>query len=162
MTTRLPIRPLALCSLLACAAIAVSWSRPPASVVITSAPAVSVDDLEEIMESLDKNFEAVLASIEKKEAAPALELTTKMQQACISAKTLTPPKLRTVEEKDKAAFVAGYRKQILTLLKATADLEIALVDGVFVQAKKVADEIDAMQSSGHDTYKKMPRNKPAK
>ena len=69
------------------------------------------------------------------------------------------PKLRTIEEKDKAAFIAGYRKGVLGLLKSSADLEIALIDGNFEEAKKVAAAMDAEKKAGHDAYKKMPRKK---
>src|SRR5687767_11512934 len=76
---------------------------PAESRLALDPPAASADELEEVMEGLDKNFEAVIAAIEKKDGPAGLELMAKLQQACISAKTLTPPKLRTVEEKDKAA-----------------------------------------------------------
>lgn len=146
-----------LTALLASAAVAVSWATPakaPASVAREEG-----EELEDVMHGIDKNFEAVNAAIEKKDAAAALELTTKIQLACISAKTLTPPKLRTIEEKDKAAFTAGFRKGVLGLLKSTADLEIALVDGNFEKAKEVAAAMDAEKKAGHDVYKKMPRKK---
>ena len=70
---------------------------------------------------------------------------------------LATPKLRIIEEKDKAAFVAGYRKGVLSLLKATADFEIALIDNDFDKAKKLAEEMDAVKKSSHEVYKKMPR-----
>jgi len=148
-------------ALLATGAVAVAWTNPPARDVPVP---VGVgegegDDLEDIMHGIDKNFEAALAAIEKKDAATAMELATKLEQGCIGAKVLTPPKLRTIEEKDKAAFVAGYRKQMLMLLKLTADLEMTLVDNDFEKAKKVADEIDAHKKASHDVYKKMPRRK---
>lgn len=156
MSFRLPLRPLVLTALLASGAIAVSWATPTGAQLVT---VTEGDDLEDVMHSLDKNFEAVYAAIEKKDAAAGLELMTKMQQACIAAKTLTPPKIRTIEEQDKAAFIAGYRKQMMVLLKATADLEIALIDGNFEEAKKVAEQMDAAKKTGHDAYKKMPRKK---
>ncbi len=156
MAFRLPLRPLVLTALLASAAVAVSWAAPLQE---KAAAAAEGEDLEEVMHGIDKNFEAVNAAIEKKDKAAALELTTKLQLACISAKTLTPPKLRTIEEKDKAAFIAGFRKGILGMLKSTADLEIALVDGNFDEAKKVAESMDASKKTNHDTYKKMPRKK---
>ena len=109
------------------------------------------------MHGMEKAYEAVITAIEKKDAPAALALMSKIQQSCISAKTLTPPKLKTVEEKDKAAFIAGFRKQMMMLLKASADLEIALIDGELDKAAKITEEIDALQKSGHDTYKKMPR-----
>jgi len=157
MSFRLPLRPVACLALLLSAALAVAWIQPESGPAPAAWVATAEDDLEGIMEGMDKNFEAVYASIEKKEAAPALELMSKLQLACISAKTLTPPKLKTVEEKDKAAFMAGYRKQMMSLLKGWADLEIALLDGDFDQAKKLAEGIDDMKKTGHDTYKKLPR-----
>ena len=155
MTFRAPLLAFAFPLVLALGAAGLATPRAE-----PSPPAVSLaDELEEVMEGMEKNFEAVIAAIEKKDAPAGLELMAKIQQACISAKTLTPPKLRTVEEKDKAAFVAGYRKQVLTLLKATADLEIALIDSDFVKAGELVEQIDAMQKTGHDEYKKLPRKK---
>ncbi len=144
MAFRIPLRPLAFSALLASTAVAVAWTRPAPASDVPPIVASEGDDLEGIMKGIDKNFEATLAAIEKKDAAAAMDLVTKIQQGCISAKTFTPPKIKTVEEKDKPAFVAGFRKQILTLLKSTADLEIAIVDNDFDKAKKIGDEIDAI------------------
>ena len=159
MAFRTQLRPLILPALLASAAITVAWTNPPSPNTAASIEVGEEEELEDIMHGIDKNFEAVMAAIEKKDAPGAMELTTKLQQSCISAKTFTPPKLKTVEEKDKPAFIAGYRKQMLTLLKSMADLEIALVDNDFEKAKKVGGDIDAIKKTGHDTYKKMPRKK---
>ncbi|HTF91092.1 MAG TPA: cytochrome b562 [Planctomycetota bacterium] len=159
MSLRIPLRPLACSALLLSAAIAVAWAKPATREPLAPIVASQGDELEDIMHGIDKNFEAAIEAIEKKDGVVALELMTKLQQGCISAKSMTPPKIKTVEEKDKPAFVAGYRKQMLTLLKSIADLEIALVDNDFDKAKKVAEEIDAVKKSGHDAYKKMPRKK---
>lgn len=158
MSIRLPLRPVALCTLLASAAVAVAWNRPvTAAATPMTLAAGEEEELEEVMEGLDKNFEAALAAIEKKDGPAAIELAGKMQMAAMAAKTMTPPKLRIIEEKDKAAFVAGYRKGVLSLLKATADFEIALIDNDFDKAKKLAEEMDAVKKSSHEVYKKMPR-----
>jgi hypothetical protein len=161
MAFRIPLRPLVLSTLLVSGAVAVAWTKP-----VTRDVSVPVgvgegdgEDLEDIMHGIDKNFEAAIAAIDKKDGPAGMELTTKLEQSCLSAKVLNPPKLRTVEEKDKAAFVAGYRKQMLTLLKGFADLETAFVDNDFEKAKKVAEEIDGIKKAGHDAYKKMPRKK---
>lgn len=119
--------------------------------------ALAVDELEAVMEKLDENLEAVVAAIDKKDAAAGLELMTKLQQGCITAKTMTPPKTKTVGEKDKALFLAGYRKQLMHLLKAMADLEIALIDGDFAKATETIEQIDKLKKSGHDDFKKLPR-----
>ncbi|HUR28679.1 MAG TPA: cytochrome b562 [Planctomycetota bacterium] len=160
MTFRKSLRPLVLSALLVGGAVAVASTNPSLG---RSAPESAGegegDDLEEVMQGIDKNFEAATKAIENKDGPAALELMTKLEQGCIGAKILTPPKLRTIEEKDKAAFIAGYRKQVLVMLKSMVDLEIALVDNDFEKAKKVADEIDSQKKMGHDTYKKMPRKK---
>jgi len=162
MSFRMPLRPLLLSALLVSGAVAYAWPSPAPRgelAPIVASEGEGEEDLEEIMHGIDKNFEAVVAAIEKKEGPTGLEMMTKLEQSCISAKVLTPPKLRTIEEKDKAAFVAGYRKQMLVLLKYMADLEMALVDNNFEEAKKVADQIDAHKKASHDVYKKMPRKK---
>ena len=162
MQLRLPLRTLLLPALLVSAAVAVAWTNgavshaAPAAVV---AAGLEGDELEDVMNGIDKNFEAVLQAIEKKDAAAALDLVSKIQQGVVSAKTLPPPKLRTIEEKDKAAFQAGYRKELMNLLKATADLDIALVDGDLAKAKGLAEQIDGLKKSSHEVYKKMPRKK---
>lgn len=152
------LRPLAILGLLSAGAFAVASSGPTSPAPVS--PVTWEGDLEESMEAMDQAFEAVLAAIEKKDADAAMEPVGKMQTGCLHAKTMHPPKLRTVEDKDKAAFLSGYRKEMLALLKVTADLEIALIDKDFDKAKKLVDEIDGMQKKGHDTYKKMPRGGP--
>lgn len=159
MAIRAPLRVLTLSALLASAVVTVAWTRPVQEKGPPPASAKEGGDLEDVMHGIDKNFEAVIAAIEKKDGPAALELMTKLEQGVLSARLLTPPKLRTVEEKDKPAFVAGYRKQMMTLLKAMADLEIALIDGKLDDAQKLTDEIDNIKKSGHDAYKKMPRKK---
>ena len=160
MSFRIPLRPLAFSAILASAAVAVAWTRPaPPSDLLVPIQGKEGDDLEGLMKGIEKNFDAADAAIEKKDAATAMDLMTKIEQSCITAKTMTPPNIKTVEDKDKPAFQTGYRKQILTLLKSTADMEMALADGDFDKAKKVADDIDAEKKAGHDAYKKMPRKK---
>ena len=161
MSLRKSLRPLVLSALLVSGAVAVASTQPFATdgTLREIASEGQGEDLEEVMHGIDKNFEAALVAIEKKDGPAALELMTKLEQGCLGAKILTPPKLRTIEEKDKAAFIAGYRKQVLAMLKALVDLEIALVDNDFEKAKTLADEIDAMKKAGHDVYKKMPRKK---
>lgn len=152
------LRPLAILGLLSVGAFAVTSAGSTLPGPLS--PAVVEGDLEESMEAMDQAFEAVLAAIEKKDADAAMDPIGKMQAGCLQAKTMHPPKLRTVEDKEKAAFLAGYRKEMLVLLKVTADLEIALIDKDFEKAKKLTDEIDGMQKQAHDTYKKMPRGGP--
>lgn len=160
MSIRVPVRSLALPALLITAAVAVAFANPLQRPEGGRPPQrEGGGELEHVMESIDKNFEAVLQSIEKKDAAAALELVSKIQSGVIESKSMLPPKLRTIEEKDQAAFKAGYRKELMTLLKLTADLDIALVDGDLEKAKAVAEQIDAQKKSSHEVYKKMPRKK---
>ncbi len=157
MALRVPLRLLACSALIITAASLVAWATPATQTVSALPAAPDGGDLEEVMHDLEKQFEAVIAAIEKKEAKTALDLMTKVQTICIAAKTMTPPKIRIIPEADKAAFVAGYRKQMMVLLKSAADLEISLIDGDLEKAKKLTEEMDAMQKTGHDAYKKMPK-----
>src|SRR5436190_1070179 len=106
MSFRVPLRPLIFSGLLASAALAVAWTTPAAPSLAQQGPPPKEGregkeggDLEDVMHGMDKAFEEVIAAIEKKDAPAALALMSKMQQACITAKTMTPPKIRTVEEK---------------------------------------------------------------
>ncbi|MBK8180918.1 MAG: hypothetical protein IPK67_18905 [Planctomycetes bacterium] len=159
MSFRLPHVFLLLPALLVPAVFAFGWNDGEASAAAVPAAISAEEELEELMHGIDKDFEAVVQSIEKKDAAAALELVLKIQTAGVSAKTMMPPKLRTIEEKDKAAFKVGYRKELNSLLKATADLDNALLDGDMEKAKQVAEQIDALKKSSHEVYKKMPRKK---
>jgi hypothetical protein len=116
-------------------------------------------DLEKAMGAIDEDFDLLRGALQKKDAAASLELTAKIQTQILAAKVLAPSKAKSVEEAARPAFVAGFRKQLVGLLKAFCDLETAVIDGDFAQAETRAGEIERLRKAGHDEYKKKGRKK---
>jgi len=58
------------------------------------------------------------------------------------------------DAKEKAAFVLGFRKQLIQMEKALLDMETAALDGKTDEAKKIYnDTIKPMKKEGHARYK---------
>jgi hypothetical protein len=104
------------------------------------------------MQNAQKRLEKVLAS---KDLAGALPLVLDMQRATIAARVETPPRAQEINDAAKRAeFLAGFRKQLITLDKALCDLETAAIDGKLDEATHIYDSVvKPMKKDGHAKYK---------
>ena len=111
--------------------------------------------LDGAMQALNGGMKRMNKAFEKSDLEAVLKTAVDMQQAVLTAKTGTPEKAATLADaKEKAAFVLGFRKQLITLQKALLDLEIAALDGKTDEAKKIFSEtIAPMKKEGHSKYK---------
>lgn len=114
------------------------------------APRPAADDvLEESMESMNGALKSLLkGGISAETKDKSLEAVVRMQTAIVAAKSAKPHDLNAEE-------LLGYRKMMADLLATTAKLEVAILDGKFEDANKLAkDELTRFKKEGHDKYQK--------
>jgi hypothetical protein len=104
------------------------------------------------MQNAQKRLDKMLAS---KDLTGVLPLVLDMQRATIAARVETPPRAEEISDAAKRAeFVAGFRKELITLDKALCDLETAAIDGKLEDATRIYDSvIRPMKKEGHAKYK---------
>ncbi|MFM7296511.1 MAG: cytochrome b562 [Planctomycetota bacterium] len=115
-----------------------------------AAPRPAADDvLEESMESMNGALKTLLkGGITAETKDKSLEAVVRMQTAIVAAKSGKPHDLNAEE-------LVGYRKMMADLLATTAKLEVAILDGKFEDATKIAkDELTRFKKEGHDKYQK--------
>ncbi len=119
----------------------------PADLVV---PRPAADDvLEESMESMNGALKTLLkGGITAETKDKSLEAVVRMQTAIVAAKSGKPHDLNAEE-------LVGYRKMMADLLATTCKLEVAILDGKFDDANKLAkDELTRFKKEGHDKYQK--------
>lgn len=118
-------------------------------------PAAEGGGLEDSMQMLQGDTKKLDKAIDKGDMDAVAKLAVDMQKAVWDAKTKTPEKAEAITDaKEKAAFVLGFRKQLILLEKALLDLEVAGLDGKADDAKKIFNEtIKPMKKEGHSRYK---------
>lgn len=111
--------------------------------------------LEGSMQMLQSDTKKLDKALEKGDMDAVIKTTLEMQKAVHDGKTEMPEKAGTITDaKEKAAFVLGFRKQLISLEKSLLDLEVAALDGKTDDAKKIFnDTIKPMKKEGHAKYK---------
>jgi soluble cytochrome b562 len=111
--------------------------------------------LEGAMQALNGAMKRMGKAIEKPDLEAVAKTAVEMQKAVLAAKVEKPEKTaEQADDKAKAAFVLGFRKQMITLERALLDLETAALDGKADEAKKIfAETVAPMKKEGHGKYK---------
>jgi len=91
--------------------------------------------------------------------AESLELVASMRAASVKSTELIPALAADKPEAERAAFVAGYKKQMQEFMAALAPLEAALKANNNAEAEKLVAGLGAMQKKGHKEYKKPDEKK---
>jgi soluble cytochrome b562 len=84
----------------------------------------------------------------------SLPLVAQMQKAAKASMDLIPEKAADLPEKEKAAFVAGYKEKMQVMVTTLAKLETALKAGNAAEAAKLVAELGAEQRSSHKEFRK--------
>ena len=118
-------------------------------------PAAEGGSLEDSMQMLQSNTKKLDKALDKGDLETVAKLAVEMEKAVWDAKTKSPEKADAITDaKEKAAFVLGFRKQLIQLEKALLDMETAALDGKADDAKKIYnDTIKPMKKEGHARYK---------
>lgn len=105
------------------------------------------------MEKLDEALEAIGKFLEKPEGeAPMAELAA-AQAALHEAKQHAPRSTQRQPEGQQAAYVVDYKLQLNKTLRATLDLEDAMLAKDWAAAGKALAKLDELKKAGHDKFK---------
>jgi hypothetical protein len=111
--------------------------------------------LDSAMQAINGAVKRMNKALEKGDLDAIAKTAVDMQKAVLAAKTQTPEKAGAQSDaKAKAAFVLGFRKQMIAMERALLDVETAALDGKAEDAKKIFNEtILPMKKEGHGKYK---------
>lgn len=117
----------------------------------------TVDD-HEALEAAMGGLVDGLKALSKTIADPAsntasLATLTDMQKHALAAKQLSPPKLATLEEKDREAAQLSYRADIARLIQELCAMEIEVCEGHNDKAKeRVRGKLIPLRNSSHEKH----------
>lgn len=141
----LPLSRLAL-ALTAAAGLALAPVTAPGHVLDESAVGEHMGEMNDAKRAMRKALEA-------EDTAAALTALTAFQAAVVGAKAEIPPRAESMEGEARAEFVSGYRGALSELLRASCDLEAALLEGRADDAAGILrGTFKQMQDSGHERY----------
>ena len=110
--------------------------------------------LDQAMQQMGASMKVLEKGVTAENHAAVLAELAKLESALIAAKAETPETAAKVEEKKRAAFLADYRKTLLTTLKLACDAEIAIADGKYKEAEAlIRNKLAAQKSAGHGKFK---------
>jgi len=106
------------------------------------------------MEGIRADLKQLGKQLGAKDQAAAWKSVCSLQQHVLEAKLESPAKTESVPDAERPAFVAAFRTRLAALLKATCDLETAVLAGDFAAAEKIQKEtIWPMQKPAHKEFR---------
>lgn len=109
--------------------------------------------LGQAMEHMKAGMRKTKRGLESGDAAAAIEGMGEFQAQVLAAKLETPPMAAGVPEGERAAFVAAYRVTLLDALRASCDVEQALLEGRMDDAKTLfGEKLRPMEKAGHERF----------
>jgi len=128
---------------------AAAWVRPqePAAGEEASTP------LEDQMEIIDRGMKSLRRGvIDPAKAAANITMVRGMKDAALAALPLCPKPFQPLSEKDGALWRIGFERKLLQVADGLLQLEQALVEGRFDEAKKQHEALMALKKEGHKAY----------
>jgi hypothetical protein len=112
-----------------------------------------VSPLVEAMEILHDN-ERIMKKALKGEGdfAKALVAVVGMQDGAQKAKVLTPPMMETLDAPKRAAFLKGYRLEMIAMTKDLLDLEVLILENKLEESRTKFREVRDHEGVGHERY----------
>jgi len=151
-----PLRTPTALALLACAALALAapWDA-------SAAPRSTPQDEEYVETPLSLAMEQMKGAARRLErvlqgddAETALGLLADFQAGVVAAKSEAPLKTGSIPQAEQAAFVRDYRATMVKLLRATCDLEQALLEGRMEDARGLFEgDLKGLQKPGHERFR---------
>lgn len=112
------------------------------------------DPLDGAMMRLKGGSRALRGLMAREDAERCLAVVADMQAAVVQAKSEVPHTVEEQPEEARPAFVADYRRTLLTLLEGLIAVERALLDADFEAAKAAfAEQVQPMEKAGHRRFK---------
>jgi hypothetical protein len=125
----------------------------PAALPLAAPTAPADGALHESMEELKSAMRKVGRAVEQRDAEAALPHIERMQVHVVGGKGIAPH-VEHVPAAERAAFMTGYRLMMIDLLRATCDLEAALLRGDHDEAARLfRDVLKPMEDAGHEKYR---------
>lgn len=128
--------------------------RPEARDVDSDQPAAGRGaSVEESMKGVNRHFRMVSRFLRKPEGEAPMDSVLALQKLAMDSKLGVPAKAATLPEDERAAFVAAYRRDMTQFLRATLDLEEAMLAEEWEKAAEIAKGLNAAKKTGHKAYK---------
>jgi len=110
--------------------------------------------LGQVMERMKGLVRGIDRALQAEDLEAALPLVADFQRQVLAAKGEVPSIAAGLEGMDRDELVAGYRVVMVQLLRATCDLEQALLEGRTGEARRVfEEELRAMQKPAHERFR---------
>jgi len=110
-------------------------------------------ELHKQMEQIDTGMKKLRRTLRKKESNPeSLEWISKIEQAAIISKQMTPSRAATLPADQQPQFVVAYRKRMAQLVGEMLKMETALLDDDNAKAQDVFKELKTIEEDGHDKF----------
>jgi hypothetical protein len=110
-------------------------------------------DLAKAMEQIDDGMKKLRRSLRSKDNdAASLATIANIEQAALTAKSLTPRRATTMPSDQQPPFVAEYRKQMAALVIAMCNMETAVLDGDNAKAQDIYKQMKQQEEDGHDQF----------
>lgn len=107
-----------------------------------------------IMEHLRGDMKRLGKEIEAKDAAAAWKSVCSVQQHILDAKQESPESAKSKSDAERPAFVNAFHAKISELLRASCELEAAILANKFDDAAKTHREMfGPMQKAGHKQFR---------
>ncbi len=109
--------------------------------------------LETAMETIDRGMKALRRSVDSPEkAADNLTRLRDMQVAALTARGLCPEPFTPLSDVEKVVWRIGFERKMLAVTDRLLQVEQAIVEARFADAKALYSELTALKKEGHDTY----------
>lgn len=114
--------------------------------------AISIEGAMKQMNGAYKRLKSVVADPAK--AEESLRFIGDMERGCVLAKNQSPKKQLEAVEGDaaKAKKAEDFRRRLIALNQHLLQIELALLDKKFDEAKKLLDGVEGMEEKGHEAF----------
>ncbi len=111
-------------------------------------------ELHKQMEQIETGVKKLRRTLRKKESnAESLEIITKIEEAAVACKQMTPSRATTMPADQQPQFVIAYRKGMAGLVGEMVKMETALLDGDNAAAQAILKKLKDVEDEGHDKFK---------
>ncbi|GJM23299.1 MAG: hypothetical protein DHS20C15_32140 [Planctomycetota bacterium] len=96
---------------------------------------------------------ATRKAVKAGDSAAALAALSEFQVQVVAAKAEAPPRAAKMSAEEQAAFVSGFRAMLIELLRASCDVEVALMEGQLEQASTILrSQMGELEERGHERF----------
>jgi hypothetical protein len=105
------------------------------------------------MEALKTNLKAAAMALERTDTTGALKHIAEMQRLVLLAKLEVPANLEAKPDKQRDAYRAEFRKDLVRLMQELLGMELEVLDGDWEKAfGRVAGPLFRMREAAHEKY----------